>query len=308
VSPGEQLEGLLGTSSSDVLLVSPFIKVEALKRTLLRLPHSSSLTVVTRWRVDELAQGVTDLAVWPTLRSRPKTKLLLCQTVHAKYYRSDDLALLGSANLTLGGMGWIPDWSIELLQLVAVDDRLRAFEIFLRDSSVRVSDLLYDATLALLKHIPIQCDKGVADGNFDLSEPGPDWIPTTRYPEVLFYAYNGQDDRLTKAAKESAGEDLRSLRLPPNLDKAPFYAAVGLALAKHALTQKVDLLVAQPQRFGHIRSALSSDELVVRSRRDPSEVWQTLMRWLLHFLPSRYICWTANYSEIFGLRINHPDN
>jgi len=52
---------------------------------------------------EEIAAGVSDLDVWRVVCKRPHARLLLCPAIHAKYYRIDGLALVGSANLTRRG-------------------------------------------------------------------------------------------------------------------------------------------------------------------------------------------------------------
>lgn len=102
---GRRLEALTAMAQDEVVLVAPFIKRVTLQRLLERLPPATPLLCVTRWRIDELACGVSDLDIWLDLVARGNAELLLIRDLHAKYYRFDQDVMMGSCNLTSSALG-----------------------------------------------------------------------------------------------------------------------------------------------------------------------------------------------------------
>ena len=61
------------------------------------------------------------------------------------------------------------------------------------------------------------------------------------------------------------------------------------------LISQVDQLLNQPRRFGEVRDLLKA---LCGPSFDASRAWQTLMRWMLYFLPERYKLTVPHHSEI----------
>ena len=99
VLPGHELLNLCRSSERELILVAPFVKRGVVERVLEVTSDKIALTLVTRWRPEEIAAGVSDLEVFELLEQSDTSKLRLHQQIHGKYYRSDDNALIGSANL-----------------------------------------------------------------------------------------------------------------------------------------------------------------------------------------------------------------
>ncbi len=74
---------------------------------------------------------------------------------------------------------------------------------------------------------------------------------------------------------------------------------MGILLLEKPIIQQIDNFVKTPQRFGAIRDFLESLLCMNLPNFNPERAWQTLMRWLLYFLPSRYALSVPNYSEVF---------
>src|SRR6266851_3459033 len=58
-----------------LLLAAPFIKRKALECLLAEVQTSVALTVFTRWSVDEISAGVSDLSVFDLLHERGSSRL-----------------------------------------------------------------------------------------------------------------------------------------------------------------------------------------------------------------------------------------
>ena len=126
-SPGDVLLGLC-SGSERLVIVAPYIKVDTLKIMLADVSQLASLTCVTRWKPHDLAVGASD-AECRTIVKDFGGSFRLHPSLHAKYYRIDDVVLIGSANLTFSAMGWTPQPNLEILCQPGEDfdaSRLRA--------------------------------------------------------------------------------------------------------------------------------------------------------------------------------------
>lgn len=306
---GEQLEQLCATGRREIILAAPFVKAHTLSRLLSHVRDNVTVRCVTRWRPEEIVAGVSDLAIWPLLRERLYSSLWLCNDLHGKYYRVDEQCLVGSANLTDTALGWAPQPNLELLVALPLSHAgLDVFEstIFARSITVdealfrqisMVVDLMHDQLATpptMIREIP---------ATFDVNPNGPPtsdehWLPSLRQPVDLFVAYAGRWDELTTTSRFAATVDLQALLIPSGLTKSAFNAYIGVLLLQKPLIRQIDTFLAAPQRFGAVRDFIMELPHLEDDNFDPSYAWQTLMRWLLHFLPMRYTRIPSRHSEI----------
>lgn len=303
---GDSLVQYGSTCQSYVLLSAPFIEASVVDRFLKVISPDVNLQIITRWLPEEIAAGVNDLEVWHLLQVHPQSRLLLRQDLHAKYYRFDRVCLIGSANLTGKALGWSSSPNLELLVPLPADtSQLQAFEAELLTGCIEVDEGLYQQisnTVQLLKEesFPaIAAEPTLEHSDIPADEPIASWLPTLRNPEELYLAYSGQWERLTTVAKDAAAQDLRFLRVIPNLPPKAFKAYIGTLLLQHPLIRQVDAFVETPQRFGAVRNLIATFPGRSHPEFNANRAWQTLMRWLLYFLPQRYTLSVPRHSEVF---------
>jgi len=298
VSHGESLLELCRTSSRSVLLAAPYVKSSVLSRLIDNMTPQVSLTVVTRWRPEEIKQGVSDIEIWDLVSTRPQSDLRLCSNLHAKYYRGDDNCLVGSANLTNAALGWSRAPNLELLVPMPASDMLASqFEYTLTNTTLRVDHQIADQMRLAVDLLP---------PNLEWVDPAPDamdefnhWIPQSRYPENIYLAYSKQEQDLTRSAKSTADYDLSWINPPDGLSESSFRAYSASVIAQHRLFANFDNLVAQPRRFGEIRQWIRGEDI----GNDPTLLTQTIIRWASYFFPSRYnVDVPAEYSEVVSIR------
>lgn len=294
---GDELVEIVGGARQQCLLAAPYIKRDALDRLLATIPASSSVCVVTRWRLDEIALGVSDLEVWDSLVARGGAELWLQPTLHAKYYRADNRVAIGSANLTNSALGWRPNANLEILHDMGECYSQRgAFERALFEGGTKVDSALHASFIAALEAFPRPPRPPASEKASVFAELG-DWRPRLRFAENLFMLYAGDDQDLSTAARDAAALDLAALNPPAGLSETQFKNWVGVALLQHPEFRAIDEFVVSSRRFGEMR-----DLLTERGATDGNRAWQTWMRWILHFLPNRLAFHTANYSEIVSRR------
>ena len=301
-APGDALLDLCRNTQRELVLVAPFIKTAALDGLLTSLGDDVRLECITRWRPAEIAAGVSDLAVFSILDERGGT-LWLRQDLHAKYFRGDERVLVGSANLTGAGLGWSLDRNLELL--VQVDrntEGIGEFEHVARQGAVIVDHDLYEMFGAAAKE---WVTPGPAEGSalLPISEPvGMNlsrWLPASRHPGDIFAVYQAPtSDSIPTATRDAGRRDLAVLQPPAGLSEAAFDRAIGATLLSMPVVNMIDRRVVAPQRFGAVRDLLK--EYLDLSPDEASRTWQTLIRWLRHFLPGRYKYTRPKHSEIIS--------
>lgn len=223
---GERLKTLLAGAERRVLLCAPFIKAKVLKTLLSVVAEGVEVRIVTRWRPEDVATGVSDLEVFEIANGRLRTELALLDDLHAKLYVADDECLLGSANLTARALGWAEPGNVELLAPAMVTDpdvavllgRLEAAELatFARRSEVAAAA----AELGLPK---------LGDGTdvAEWSDAKLDWLPRCAAPDKLYDMY--RDRNTTVVAEETRDDglaDLRDFKIRPGLTRDAFIEAV----------------------------------------------------------------------------------
>ena len=301
---GDLLLSAASAANREVLLVAPFAKAVVIERILGVLPIGVPVSIYTRWRPLEVASGVSDLEVFDLAERRSHTALYLCDTLHAKYYRCDDCVLLGSANLTQKGLGWAAQSNLELLIEVPWSTELsRDFERRLSRESIPANRELQSLVRVAALALPQQQQPETTVSQATASSIADDeWLPLTRRPEVLFRAYVGEHAELTTALWGQASTDLARLRIPGSLDKTTFLLMVRASLLQRPIVVAIDSFVRTPRRFGEVRELLSKHLKEVASTRDPTEAWQTTLRWLMYFFPDRYRVVAGTFSEVISHR------
>jgi len=305
LSPGSQLEALCRGAQQQLLLVAPFIKLGAFKRLISELSAQVSLTCVTRWRPDEIVAGVSDIEIWQIIKNRPNSSLWLRSNLHAKVYRADTSCLVGSANLTDTALGWSRQPNFEFLLAVSSDHQdVKSFEAELMIGCVQVDESIYDYVkqvvedfedvMPIIASPPIDIDFSVIATKHEV------WVPKLRHPEKLFVGYSGKWDQLSVTSSVAVYSDLATLEVPQGLSKNDFERYIGAMLLQKSIIRQVDEFVSTPQRFGAVRGLLESLPCSKEPDFSPTEAWQTLMRWLIYFLPERYVLHQPNHSEIFA--------
>ena len=210
-SPGDILSRLC-QDAANLVLVAPYIKVDALARILAAIEPSASLTCITRWKAQDILIGASDVQCRTTIKEYGGT-FRLHSSLHAKYYRIDDVVLVGSANLTNTALGWSTNPNLEILCTPGPDFDVGAFEQYLFKNSREVSD----ADFAYWQAIACVDLKG-GSAAFTENMRVQTWRPATRDPKNLIMAYQGEINQIASLDEQGAAQrDIDILKLPPAL-------------------------------------------------------------------------------------------
>ncbi len=281
---GDLLVEHMSRARTAVLLCAPFIKVGVAKRLLAAVQPGLPVEIVTRWHADEVAAGVSDLAVFDLVIARPGTTLRLLDNLHAKLYFSDEELLAGSANLTATALGWCDKPNLELLVKIAADDeavvRCRAELESARLATAEERDAM-QAAADKIHRSPMPESEEVETGYEGM------WLPALAAPERLFAAYvPSARERLTSSAVEAADHDLRALAIGANLSEAAFRTEVAERFSTMPAIMRI--LSAAESDLADAVAADLIQEMSPAADMSPVAQWQIVREWLTYFLRERY--------------------
>jgi hypothetical protein len=283
-------------------MCAPFAKQRVVTEVLSVVPDGVKILLFTRWRPDEVAAGVSDTEVLSVIRSRGGA-VYLHDRLHAKYYRNESGALLGSANLTATALGWVPISNLELL-VASSDGAINSIEECLKSESVVATDEIAQEVEEIAQLLPMR-----AEIPQTVASPEPTnntWVPSLRMPSDLFTAYGRGTTSLASRSAAAAAADLSILDLPTGLNRAQFEILVGHRLRNQPLFRAIDEFLGEPRRFGEVRQLMG--HIMGFDRDQAEESWQTTMRWMFEFLPERYSRQTFGYSEVVSLATTKSDS
>lgn len=271
------------TGADNVTIIAPFITKVGLNEIIEKLSSDSSLTIFTRWNLEEVAAGVSDPGIIDLINKN--SSIFLNSNLHAKaYIRHGSGALVGSANVTGRGLGLSSAGSAELLvDVEEKNERLVSLLNYLDACSGKADRYLADrikndAAIFKNKH------KDFFDKKRSRSNGSEVWLPLYSYPKALWYIYSGKrGERLYSLAEH----DLIALDLPKGLDVEEFNALVchklGQGLVAKIATEAIGL-----SAYKAVLKFKNLSEAAGCKVEDPEHRWNTLVAWLTHFMPERY--------------------
>jgi hypothetical protein len=221
-TPGASLLGLAAASQREFVMCAPFAKATVVAEVVSAVPAGVRIVLFTRWRPDEVAAGVSDTEVLAVVRERGGV-VYLHDRLHAKYYRNEESALIGSANLTATALGWTSTPNLELL-VASSDNGIDLMERELIANGIIATDEIAQEVDTIAELLPA--------GNEALENPVQSmgsayWIPYLRMPSDLFAAYEYGSACLASRSAEAAAADLSALDLPPGLSREQFDVLVA---------------------------------------------------------------------------------
>lgn len=282
---GDRLVEHFAAATQNILICAPFIKARVLTHLLQVIPPSVPVRVVTRWLPAEIAVGVSDLEVFDILAARRGARLDLLDRLHAKIYIADDIALVGSANLTGAALGWSDKPNLELLiTLPATDKAIHQFLDYLseaRPASIEERDRIRNhATELDVPELNLVSDASV-------TAPAVLWLPRLAAPTRLFQAYMPQTrDRMAESVLNAALSDLDVLSIPAGLQEPAFRQAVAEAFRRMPAVQRLLNAAANDLRDSDGVDIIR--QMPVARDLDAEQQWLIVREWMTSFLSDCY--------------------
>jgi hypothetical protein len=283
----------------ELFLVSPFTSYDAVSRLLGSHKGLEKIIFVTRWRLEDITQGVSDVEIYPLVK-RLGGDFLINNRLHAKYYRKGSAVLVGSANLTQNGFSIDRPGNLELLTVLRLEkNQYSDFEAELLRDAVLVTDELYMAARNLKTELfPIISNHSqVIDLPKD--EPIKIWWPESRNPENLWLSYTKRED-------SRGSRDLNYLSIPVGISNEELFKRVVMTSIElqPQISKIINFVKESDRRFGEMRNFIGQIDPGLREN-EITIAWQNLFRWFLYLNPERFEYFRPNYSEI--IRYNTPE-
>ena len=290
---GDELLHLCAQTTDEIVLVSPFIKYEALEKIFEAIPEQVNIKCVTRWYPEEIAAGVSDLEVFDLMAKRPKACLLLHPFLHAKYFRADHKCILGSANLTKRALGWSSPTNLELMIELSFDVlELKLFEQELLAYAFQASEALRQqienqAVRIKQENNFIFCHASVDNGSNDVAH---DWLPLCPAPGNIYQIYAQKNlDQILNSTLEAGKKDLSIIAAPLGFDQTAFDKYIAAVLQQMPLIQRIYCMTKNHPLTPEAGKALILSFIDQKSIiYKPEQHWDILRKWLLYFLPHTY--------------------
>ena len=260
------------SGAKSLFIVAPYIKADALAKVLKNIGADASLTCITRWHPNDLIQGSSDVECRELILDRGGS-FQLHPFLHAKYYQIDDVILIGSANLTLSGMGWAPQSNFEILCYAGNDFSSLQFRQELLRNTREISDAEYAGWETI-------AESNVSKNTITYKQPQLDnWRPATRDLGNLKRAYlNRVDDIASLDEQKLAKRDIQFLHIPNGLSDEELNLWLLTCLLSSPFTNSViqvkDLDINSASRFLAATYKLN----IPTARRD----METVQNWLYY--------------------------
>lgn len=133
-------------ASKRVLLFSAYCKEPIFSELCASISSNPNLDriLVVRWQMDDLVSGASDLNVYEIAKHN-NWGMYLNNALHAKVFIFDNTAIIGSANLTRGGIaGQGLGGNIEVCSILECDSKLGSWVQNLLINSRQLDDKLYE--------------------------------------------------------------------------------------------------------------------------------------------------------------------
>lgn len=276
---GERIRLLFESVEDDVAIIAPFIKLDALESLLSVIPVRSHLRCVTRWIPREVALGISDVQVFDALVERGNATVSLVDNLHAKMYIAGSKCLVGSANLTLAGLGERGENSnIEVLVETGIDD----LGIVSTLNQIALAERLATRQIAESALQLAESLSGIANSENQEEMP---WFPGSRIPESAFRVYSIPQKGFASRAERTLRRDVALSNIQPGLNDSQFRDAIrvllyGIPIARKILDSVDDCSLTFADAYPNLRG-------MVGEEFSADDRWLAFVRWMACFFPDK---------------------
>jgi hypothetical protein len=250
-----------------------------------------------------VARGVSDLGVYDRILSRESSRLFLCDKLHAKYFRGDEIFFFGSANLTSSGMGVGPRPNLELLSLpLPIDRSCEMFEIDLLKHSIpatqEIRSSVADAAEKLNRKEPPKINFTGLETSPSSQASSSHQMFLTPDPDSFFEFARDVNFEMPDVTDHRHALDLQFLysEHPELLPEHPLEAA-RLLFLKMPLFHRVLEMFERGHFFGAVKNKLRDQSEGKISLDEATGLLQRTMRWAVYLFPDQFEIYQPNVSQ-----------
>lgn len=213
-------------SANDFVLFVPYIKRAVLEDLLDSPVVYENSAIITSWKPQDIALGVSDIEVYPLCREK-NISLLINNRIHLKSYTIDNFksSIVTSSNFSNRGLALTPNYNYELGAIITdLNIEAKIYFDMIIENSEEVTNSYYDqvkeqvSSLKLSKKMPevFDIEKDYKDRDFLLTA-----LPMSENVETLLDISLGNRN-YDESALRSAMHDLRLYKIPSNCTQTEF--------------------------------------------------------------------------------------
>jgi hypothetical protein len=291
-------------NSQELFIFSPYIKHEPLKALI--DGNEKVKAVFVRWETKDLLLGVSDLEIYPYLKSKG-IALYRNSRLHLKAYLDEyKKCFLTSANISSRALN-LPthsNYNYEIATVVenlSIDDRLY-FSIIECDS-ILITDSIYQQ---LREQLPEKKKEFPNEDEFVLKFEAPDKdflisaLPMTYSVETLFRIYE-EKEFVNEVELNCALHDLAIYKIPLGLSSTEFRQKLAESFFAHKFIQRFleNLETTGEIYFGKAKDWIHKNctDVPIPRKWEITENIQILYRWVAKLGDGKFIVDRPNYSE-----------
>lgn len=290
-----------------LLIITPYIKVNALERLLENLPPKVKVSIVTTWSLEDLGYGSSELALYPYCKER-NYSLYLNSRVHLKVISCDlDTCIFGSANITHSGLAHRDNYNYEIYsEKTHLDKEGRNYLNQIFFESDIVTERVYQWYLKKVDSLP-KTPRIISDNTapYEVEEEKEFLIsslPMSLTPSTFYTLYTSGFDSDDSIAVECGIHDKVLYGIGENLSEKDFYSQLREMFFSQPFISSLLSFIDESKEgryFGEVKEWIQKNctDVPVPSRRDLTGNIQVLYRWISTLSNHEYIIDKPNYSE-----------
>lgn len=290
--------------ANEVVVVSPYIKKETTKWVLSLINPRAKIQVLTRANLQDFIHGASDIESWQEIWKKGG-KVFIEQNLHAKYYRFDDVVLIGSANLTEKGLNRCRDPNIELLCVMDYDNGIEKIERGFFSNRTAIAEDQFNElkevvdnyrAKEVINSLDLQLKKLTKfyEMRFQEVKLPDEWCFKTKKPSNLWKFCEKPSD-LDQISQQCAAHDLNAMRILPwdGMLRDEFYRLISARLHNWGLLNKLNYYFDNNQTkdrpylsYGFIQKNLG----LQRDSRENAYIGtvNAFFDWMIEFFPEVY--------------------
>lgn len=301
--PISSIKGVLRRSRDEIVIFSPYVKVESIDK--LELPERLKISIITTLRLGDLLSASSDIELYPYAKEK-NIKVFINNQIHLKVFMSDWSSMIfGSSNFTRNGLGYDKQYNYELNGSVDCLDvnticylrKIISESILMDDEAYRYVKGLFDAGVQENKPKELDFDRLTQQKNKEFLISS---LPMTKDIKRLHELINNNFESADMEEVNCAIHDQLLFELPVDLTFSDFVDELKVKFFKlEFMSTLLDYIDREDRYFGSVKAWIQDNcaDVPVPSRRDLTGNIQVLYTWISFLSDGQYVVDRPKHSE-----------
>lgn len=255
-----KIKDFIGSSENFTLFV-PYIQARFLSELLESYKGNPTQTIVTSWKPQDIALGISDIEVFPYCRDNGIT-LLVNNRIHLKAYAINnyDSCIITSSNISGKGLAIDQNYNYEMGVIVnelEIEDKIYFDQII--EASVKVKQEYYDQAKNQIESIELKKEM-IESFEFRFEDKTKYFLltalPMSEDVKTLYSVYQGDYGDFSEEVIRSAEHDIRLYGIPRKKSKSEFERFLKSSYFSHPFIKAFLDFNCAGKHFGELSSWL----------------------------------------------------